>query len=143
MGRGIVIQRSILSARRRNSTSRRHDEILRSRDLCLWHGRVIHVMWACQSREPRPLKWPFPLVPVNWRLPNLIFVFNQIIINKVHLIWNIYYYLTSITTSNIIIYVIIFLLFCICFILFYYHYLFYCYYSSIPSHWLSDLLLYN
>ena len=35
----------------------------------MWHGRVIHVTWACQSREPRHLKWPFPLVPVNWRLP--------------------------------------------------------------------------
>ena len=58
--------RSTLSARRRNSTSRRHDEIFRSRDLCMWHGRVIHVTWACQWCERRPLKWPFPLVPVIW-----------------------------------------------------------------------------
>ena len=62
-------QRSTLSARRMNSTSRCHDEIFRSRDVWMWHGCVIYVMWACQSREPRPLKWPFPLVPVNWRLP--------------------------------------------------------------------------
>ena len=52
--------------------SRRHDEIFRSRDLCMWHGRVIHMMWACQSREPRPLKWPFLLVLVNWRLPTCL-----------------------------------------------------------------------
>ena len=40
-------QRSTLSARRSNSTSRRHDEIFRSCDLSMWHGHVIHVM--CSS----------------------------------------------------------------------------------------------
>ena len=37
----------------------------------MWHGRVLHMMWACQSRESRPLKWPLSLVLVNWRLPRV------------------------------------------------------------------------